>query len=96
MFARDAQLFILDEPTASLDIRAQHDFFERLGAILKGRMAVMISHRLSTVRTVDRIVVLERGRLLEEGTHESLVSRGGRYAELYRLETEAISMSASS
>ncbi len=94
MFARDAQLFILDEPTASLDVRAERDFFERLGNVLKDRTAVMISHRLSTIRTVDKIVVLDKGEVLEEGTHEKLISLEGRYADLFRLEVSTLSVGA--
>jgi ATP-binding cassette, subfamily B, bacterial len=89
MLVREAQLFILDEPTASLDVRSEHELFERLGTLLEGRMAVMISHRLSTVRSVDKIVVLENGAVLEQGTHESLVTLGGRYADLFNIEAAA-------
>jgi ATP-binding cassette, subfamily B, bacterial len=85
-YMRDAQLLILDEPTAALDARAEFEVFRRSAALTEGRMAVLISHRFSTVRMADRIVVLEDGRVLEEGTHEALLARGGRYAELFNLQ----------
>lgn len=92
MLARDANVFILDEPTASLDTRAERDFFERMSKVLKGHTTVMISHRLSTVRMADRIIVLERGEILEDGPHEVLVRGGGRYADLFRVEAAKLSM----
>jgi ATP-binding cassette subfamily B protein len=83
---RDAQLLILDEPTAALDARAEYEVFLRFSELTKGRMAVLISHRFSTVRMADRILVLKGGELVEEGTHEALVGRGGLYAELFHLQ----------
>jgi ATP-binding cassette subfamily B protein len=85
-YMRDAQLLILDEPTAALDARAEFEVFERFAALMQGRMAVVISHRFSTVRMADRIVVLQHGRVLEEGTHEALVGTGGLYAELFAMQ----------
>ncbi|HEY0151216.1 MAG TPA: ABC transporter ATP-binding protein [Longimicrobium sp.] len=85
-YMRDAQLLILDEPTAALDARAEFVVFERFAELTEGKMAILISHRFSTVRMADRILVLEHGRVLEEGTHESLVAGGGRYAELFALQ----------
>jgi ATP-binding cassette, subfamily B, bacterial len=85
-YMRDAQLLILDEPTAALDARAEYEVFRRFAELTEGRMAVLISHRFSTVRMADRIVVLEDGGVLEEGTHEALLARGGRYAELFNLQ----------
>src|SRR5919106_2163037 len=75
-YMRDAQLLILDEPTAALDARAEYQVFVRFNALMAGRMAVVISHRFSTVRMADRIIVLENGRTIEHGTHEALVRRG--------------------
>lgn len=85
-YMREAQLLILDEPTAALDARAEYEVFVRFAELMEGRMAVVISHRFSTVRMADRIVVLERGRVTEEGTHEELVVRGGAYAELFAMQ----------
>ena len=85
-YMREAQVLILDEPTAALDARAEYEVFLRFGELMVGRTAVLISHRFSTVRTADRIVVLVDGRVTEEGTHEALVARGGGYAELFELQ----------
>jgi ATP-binding cassette, subfamily B, bacterial len=85
-YMRDAQVLVLDEPTASLDARAEYEVFQQFTSLTRGRMAVLISHRFSTVRMADRILVLEHGRILEEGTHSELVRAGGRYAELFELQ----------
>jgi ATP-binding cassette subfamily B protein len=85
-YLRDSELLILDEPTAALDARAEYQVFQRFAELTVGRMAVLISHRFSTVRMADRILVLKNGELLEEGTHEQLVAKGGLYAELFRLQ----------
>jgi ATP-binding cassette, subfamily B, bacterial len=85
-YMRDAQLLILDEPTAALDARAEYEVFLRFSELTKGRMAVLISHRFSTVRMADRILVLKSGRIVEQGTHEALVEIGGLYAELFQLQ----------
>lgn len=85
-YMRDAQILILDEPTASLDARAEYEVFLRFSDLTRGRMAILISHRFSTVRMADRILVLEAGVIREQGTHEQLVSSGGRYAELFELQ----------
>ncbi len=85
-YMRDAQLLILDEPTAALDARAEYEVFQRFAELTAGRTAVLISHRFSTVRMADRILVLEKGEMLEVGSHEELLERGGRYAELFELQ----------
>ncbi len=85
-YMRDAQLLILDEPTAALDARAEYEVFQRFTELTSGKTAVLISHRFSTVRMADRILVLEDGRRLEMGTHEELLVLGGRYAELFNLQ----------
>jgi ATP-binding cassette subfamily B protein len=85
-YMRDAQVLILDEPTASLDARAEHEVFERFAELTTGKTAVLISHRFSTVRMADRILVLEAGTPLEIGSHNELVATGGRYAELFALQ----------
>jgi ATP-binding cassette subfamily B protein len=85
-YMRDAQLLILDEPTAALDARAEYEVFLRFSELTAGRMAVLISHRFSTVRMADRILVLRNGELVEHGTHAALVAQGGLYAELFQLQ----------
>jgi ATP-binding cassette, subfamily B, bacterial len=85
-YMRDAQLLILDEPTAALDARAEYEVFLRFSELTAGRMAVLISHRFSTVRMADRILVLRGGELVEHGTHEELLASGGLYAELFQLQ----------
>ena len=85
-YMRDAQVLILDEPTASLDARAEYEVFLRFADLTRDRMAVLISHRFSTVRMADRILVLADGELIEQGTHQQLVALGGRYAELFELQ----------
>ncbi len=87
-YIRNAQVVILDEPTAALDARAEYETFARFAELVSGQMALLISHRFSTVRMASRILVLERGAITEEGTHEELVSRNGLYAELFRLQAE--------
>ena len=83
---RDAQRLILDEPTASLDARAEHEVFKSFVKLTFDKCAVLISHRFSTVRMADRIVVLHQGRLLEHGSHEELLSAGGQYADLFQMQ----------
>ena len=85
-YLRDAQLLILDEPTAALDAKSELEVFERFAELTEGKMALLISHRFSTVRMADRIVVLEGGRLVEEGTHTSLMALGGRYAGMFEMQ----------
>jgi ATP-binding cassette subfamily B protein len=85
---RNAQILILDEPTAALDARAEYEVFLRFSELVAGRMAVIISHRFSTVRMADRIIVLRNGLVEEEGSHDELVARNGLYAELFGLQAE--------
>ena len=85
-YLRDAQVLILDEPTAALDARAEHQVFERFAELTAGKMALLISHRFSTVKMADRIVVLEKGQITEEGSHNELVAQGGRYSEMFELQ----------
>ncbi len=85
-YLRDAQLLILDEPTAALDARSELEVFERFAELTLGKMALLISHRFSTVRMADRIVVLAGGRLVEEGTHQQLMAHGGQYAEMFEMQ----------
>src|SRR5690242_3623045 len=86
-YMRDAQILILDEPTATLDARAEYVVFQRFAELTRGRMAVLISHRFSTVRMADRILVRADGAIQEQGSHQDLVALGRRYAELFELQT---------
>jgi ATP-binding cassette subfamily B protein len=81
-------VLVLDEPTAALDARAEYEVFVRFSELLAGRMALLISHRFSTVRMADRIAVLRGGAVEAEGTHDELVARGGLYAELFEMQAE--------
>jgi len=85
-YMKDAQLLILDEPTSALDARAEYEVFQRFAELTRGKTAVLISHRFATVRMADRILVLDKGELLEIGSHEELLAKGGRYAELFQLQ----------
>ncbi len=85
-YMREAEILVLDEPTAALDARAEFEVFRRFRDLGRGRTALLISHRFSTVRMADRILVLEGGRVLESGTHAELQAAGGRYAELFELQ----------
>ena len=85
---KDAQLLILDEPTSALDARAEYEVFLRFAELTKGKSAVLISHRFSTVRMADRIVVLDKGEPIQIGSHEQLLQQKGRYAELFHLQAQ--------
>jgi ATP-binding cassette subfamily B protein len=88
-YLRDAQILVLDEPTAALDARSEHEVFERFAELTKGKMALLISHRFSTVKMADRIIVLEKGVIAEQGRHEQLMAHGGRYAEMFELQASS-------
>lgn len=85
-YMRNAQLLILDEPTSALDARAEYEVFQRFAELTKGKSAILISHRFSTVRMANRILVLDKGKLIEIGSHEELLQNNGRYAELFNLQ----------
>lgn len=87
-YMKDAQVLILDEPTAALDARAEYEVFQRFAELTKGKSAVLISHRFSTARLADRILVLDKGTLLESGSHDQLMQANGRYAELFKLQAK--------
>ncbi|WP_322745031.1 ABC transporter ATP-binding protein [Leptolyngbya ectocarpi] len=88
-FMTDAQILILDEPTAAVDAIAEHDLFQRFRQLTQGKMTFLVSHRFSTVRMADRIVVLEQGKITEVGTHDQLMVQQGRYAEMFELQAES-------
>jgi ATP-binding cassette subfamily B protein len=85
-YLRDAQVLILDEPTASLDAKSEHEVFQRFAELTANKMSLLISHRFSTVRMADRILVLEGGKIAEEGSHQELLKNAGRYAEMFELQ----------
>jgi ATP-binding cassette subfamily B protein len=85
-YLREAELLILDEPTSALDARAEYEVFLRFSELMVGRMAMLISHRFSTIRMADRIVVLRQGSVVEDGAHEDLLKQNGLYAELFELQ----------
>lgn len=87
-YMKEAQVLILDEPTAALDARAEYEVFQRFAQMTQGKSAVLISHRFSTARLADRILVLDKGQLLEIGTHQELLQLKGRYAELFNLQAK--------
>jgi ATP-binding cassette subfamily B protein len=85
-YLRDAQLLILDEPTASLDAGSEHEVFKRFAELTEGKMSLLISHRFSTVKMADRVLVLENGSIAEQGCHEQLLKIGGSYAQMFELQ----------
>jgi ATP-binding cassette subfamily B protein len=91
-FARDAALLILDEPTSNLDARAEYQLFSRFQELARGRTTIIVSHRFSTVSMADRIFVLDRGRIVESGTHHQLMAQAGNYAQLYELQQRSMAM----
>ena len=88
-FYRDVPFVILDEPSASLDARAERDLFENVRKMYKNKTVLLISHRFSTVRTADRIIVLNRGKVVEQGSHDELMAAAGLYAELFTIQASA-------
>jgi len=88
-YLRDAQLLILDEPTAALDARSEYEVFQRFAELTEGKMALLISHRFSTVRMADRIIVLEDGKIAEQGNHTQLMALGARYSEMFELQASS-------
>jgi ABC-type multidrug transport system fused ATPase/permease subunit len=88
-FMREAQLLILDEPTSSLDVQSEDDVFNRFRELTKNRMAILISHRFTTVRMADQILVIDGGQIIEQGTHDALVKAKGQYAQLFEMQARA-------
>ena len=88
-FIRDAPIVILDEPTSALDARAEQEVFTKFRELVRGKTAVVISHRFSTVRMADRIAVLHKGTIIEQGTHEELIAKDGMYREMYTIQASA-------
>ena len=86
---REAQLLILDEPTSSLDVQSEHEVFERFRDLTTDKMAILISHRFTTVRMADNIIVIDDGKIIEQGTHEALAALGGRYSVLFNMQAQA-------
>jgi ATP-binding cassette, subfamily B, bacterial len=87
-FLRDAQIIVLDEPTSSMDAKAEHEVFQKFRQLIHNQIAILITHRLATARLADYIYVMERGRIVESGTHEELVQRNGTYAHLFELQAK--------
>jgi ATP-binding cassette subfamily B protein len=87
-FRQDADILVLDEPTASMDAEAEVQIFERFRELTDDKIAIVISHRFSTVRMADQIIVLDRGQIVEHGSHDELVAKGGRYATLFNLQAQ--------
>ena len=85
---KDGPILVLDEPTAALDPLAEYDMYQRLAQMTQGKTSIFISHRLSSTRFCDRILLLEDGRVVEEGSHEELLRRGGKYAKLFQVQAQ--------
>jgi len=87
-FMREAEVLVLDEPTSALDAEREYEIFQRFRELTAGRIAILISHRFSTVRMADRILVLDQGKMVELGTHPELLALEGRYARLFNMQAE--------
>jgi ATP-binding cassette subfamily B protein len=87
-FMRDAEVLVLDEPTSALDAEREYEIFQRFRDLTSGKIAILISHRFSTVRMADRIAVLENGELTELGSHQDLLAKDGTYARLFNMQAE--------
>jgi ABC-type bacteriocin/lantibiotic exporters, contain an N-terminal double-glycine peptidase domain len=87
-FLRDSQIIVLDEPTSALDAKSEYEVFSRFRELAEGRSAILISHRLSTVKMADTIYVLDRGEIVEQGTHDQLVRHGATYANLFEMQAQ--------
>jgi len=85
-YLRDSRIMVLDEPTAALDVQAEYRIYTRFHELTQGRLTLLISHRFSTVRMADQILVLDGGRIVEAGSHADLMARGGHYASLYQMQ----------
>ena len=88
-FLRHSQILVMDEPTSAMDAKAEFELFQRFHQLAKDRMAILISHRLATVKMVDRIYVLDQGRIVESGTHDELMNHSGQYAELFETQAQS-------
>ena len=88
-FYKDAEVLILDEPTAAVDAKAEYLLFRRFENLSRNKITLLISHRFSTVRMADKIVVLHGGRIVEQGSHKELMRKNGTYSKLFRLQAEA-------
>ena len=88
VFMRESPVIILDEPTAAVDAKAEHDIFRRVMKLIERKTVLMISHRFSSVRTADKIIVLDNGKIKEGGTHKELMAANGKYAYLFNLQAE--------
>ena len=87
-FLKDAPILILDEPTSAIDAKAEYEIFEKVQKLQKDKTVIIISHRFSTVRNADRILVLDEGKIIEEGDHKTLMKKNGLYAELFNIQAQ--------